>query len=390
MSRTRKAIVAGAGIGGLAAALCLLRRGWEVEIAEQAPELGEVGAGIQISPNGMKVMRALGLDQRLMEIGFRPERIEMRSGRSGTPIFSIPLAAVAETRWGAPYLHVHRADLLSILAEAVGAERRAAIRTGTKIAGYEQDGPGICATTANGETICGDLLVGADGIHSAIREQMLGPDRPRFTGNVAWRAVVPVERLGQDIPPPSACIWTGNGRHAVTYLLRAGKLANFVGIVRQTSWTKESWNEEGSREDVQRDFGDWHPIIRALIGNADHYFRWALFDRPRLPKWSDGRAVLLGDACHPMLPTMAQGAVMAIEDAWVLAKLVTEADDPANVLGSYYASRIERVTRVQETSRANARIYHLPMGGLPVGLVARLAPNVIHGRQDWLYGASVV
>jgi salicylate hydroxylase len=167
-------------------------------------------------------------------------------------------------------------------------------------------------------------------------------------------------------------------------------MANFVGIVRQSTLRGESWTQEGTSEEVRRDFGDWHPVIRALIENADHHYRWALFDRAPLPKWSDGRAVLLGDACHPMLPTMAQGAVMAMEDGWALASLVTKGDDPVTALESYYAARIKRVTRVQDTSRANARIYHLPMGGIPVGVVARLVPTVIHARQDWLYGASVV
>jgi salicylate hydroxylase len=338
----------------------------------------------------MKVMKALGLDQRLLAAGFRPERIEMRSGRTGMPVFSIPLAEVAEQRWGAPYLHIHRADLLGVLADAVLTDKRANLLTGTPITGYEQDGKQVSARTEDGKSLAGDLLIGADGIHSAIREQMLGPEKPRFTGNIAWRAVVPVERLGQDIPPPSACIWTGTGRHAVTYLLRGGELANFVGIVRRRNGAQESWAAEGSKDEMRRDFGDWHPIIGALVDKADRHYRWALFDRPPLPQWSDGRAVLLGDACHPMLPTMAQGAVMAIEDGWVLADLVSNADDPATALQNYYDARIARVTRVQETSRANARIYHLPMGGIPVGVVARLAPNIIHGRQDWLYGASVV
>lgn len=390
MGKTRRAVIAGAGIGGLTAGLCLLQKGWEVEIVEQAPSLGEVGAGIQVSPNGMKVMRALGLESRLLETGFLPSCIEMRAGRSGFPIFSIPLAGAAENRWGAPYLHIHRADLLSVLADAVAHHKGATVRTATRICGYEQDKAAIAAITGDGRSIPGDLLVGADGIHSLVREQMLGPDRPRFTGNVAWRAVVPVDRLGADVPPASGCVWSGTGRHAVTYLLRGGQLANFVGIVRQGGWTGESWSQEGRPEDARRDFEGWHPVIQALLGNAEHLYRWALYDRAPLPRWSDGRAALLGDACHPMLPTMAQGAVMAIEDGWVLARLVSASDDPAAALKSYFSVRINRVTRVQRTSRANARIFHFPMGRYPVWLGARLAPFLIQGRHDWLYGASVV
>ncbi|MEL6663147.1 MAG: FAD-dependent monooxygenase, partial [Pseudomonadota bacterium] len=391
-----KAIIAGGGIGGLTAALCFNHFGWGVEVLEKAPELGEVGAGIQLSPNAMKVFEALGLGEALAGAAFRPEAIEIRMGESGMRLIRTPLGDTAARRWGSPYLHIHRADLIAVLRDALADRAPDAVRLGAGVERYEQEGQTVSAVLSGGERITADLLVGADGIHSAIRTQMLGPDSPVFTGNVAWRSVVPVERLGKVVPDPVACAWMGRGKHAVTYLLRGGQLANLVAVVERDDWTKESWTEPGSREEALRDFAGWHPTITRLIEESDQLFRWALFDRPPLKSWTDGRAAIMGDAAHPMLPFMAQGAAMAIEDAWALAALTAASGDIPSALSAYQKLRHPRASAVQARSRANAKTFHqrsVP-GRLrnygPIWLAGRLAPGAALARQDHIYGYDIV
>ncbi len=391
-----KAIITGGGIGGLTAALAFVHFGWEVIVLEQAAELSEVGAGIQISPNGMKVFRSLSMEDAVSRNAFEPEALEMRFGRSGKRVFRIEAAEAAVQRWGAPYLHLHRADLIENLKRALERRQPGALRLGTAVTGYAQDEAGVRAILGGEETVAGDLLVGADGIHSAIRSQMLGADAPNFTGNVAWRAVVPMEVLGDLAPPPTACVWVGKRRHAVTYRLRGGALANFVGIVERDDWTSESWTEQGRKEDLLADFAGWHPVLTNLIEKVESPFKWALFDRQPLSKWSDGRVALMGDACHPTLPFQAQGAVMAIEDAHLLAKLC--ADQPRDIpaaLQTYFESRITRTSAVQAASRSNARLFHkrTPLSRAvtygPMWLAGKIAPAAIRARQDRFYGYDV-
>ena len=391
-----KAIIVGGGIGGLTAALCFNHFGWDVEVLEKATELGEVGAGIQISPNAMKVFEALGVSSALAEAGFRPEAIEIRMGHSGMRLIRTPLGDAATARWGSPYLHIHRADLVSVLRDALAARAPGSVCLGAVVEGYEQGNDAVSARRASGDTVTGDLIVGADGIHSAIRTQMLGPDRPVFTGNVAWRSVVPVDRLESDRPDPVACAWMGRGKHAVTYLLRGGQLANLVAVVERDDWTGESWTEPGSRDDALADFAGWHPTITRLIGESDQLFRWALFDRPPLETWVDGRVAIMGDAAHPMLPFMAQGAAMAIEDAWALAANMARSNDIAAALSSYETVRHARATAVQAGSRANAKTFHqrslagrLKTYG-PMWLAGRLAPGAALARQDRTYAYDIV
>lgn len=392
-----KAIVAGGGIGGLTAALCLNHFGWDVQVLEAASELGEVGAGIQLSPNAMKVYRALGLDHALDVVGFRPEALEIRMGLSGMGLVRAPLGRPAEARWGAPYLHIHRADLVRVLAEALEVRAPGAVQLGTRLMGYEiQAGSGVSVTCDHEAAEQGDMLVGADGIHSVVRAQMLGPDKPVFTGNVAWRSVVPVEILGEDAPDPVVCAWMGRGKHAVTYRVRGGRLANLVAVVERDDWTGESWTEPGSRDDALSDFEGWHPTITRLLEESDALYRWALFDRPPLAHWTDGPVALLGDAAHPMLPFMAQGAAMAIEDGWALAACVSSGKDVDAGLRAYQALRYARASRVQAGSRANATLFHqqTALGRLlnygPMWLAGRVSPAVALGRQDPVYSYDIV
>ncbi len=391
-----KALVVGGGIGGVTAALCLLDAGIDVELYERTSVFGEVGAGIQISPNGVKVLERLGLKPALDAAAFRPEALEMRIGTSGSRIFSIPMREEAQRRYGAPYYHVHRADLIAILSRALRARAPNAVHMDKDVQGYAQSGDSVTLNFADGTRAQGDVVIGADGIHSGVRSQMLGATPARFTGNVAWRLVVPAASLAPGLVPPTACVWVGPGRHAVTYYLRGGELVNFVGVVERSDWQNESWTERGHKADLAADYEGWAKPITSVIAEAAACYRWALFDRDPLEEWCRGRVTLLGDACHPMLPFLAQGAVMAIEDAWVLSRKLKGAGDVPAALAAYEAERKPRTAKVQRGARAQMGLYHkrswpeqLATYG-PMWLAARLAPKFVHTRNDWLYSHDVV
>lgn len=393
-----KVLVVGGGIGGLTAALSCLHFGHDVTVFEQASELRDVGAGIQVPPNAMKVFEALGIDNLIEENAFRPESIEARMGESGRVIFTIPLAQQALKKWNSPYLHIHRADYIKALQQALVERAPKALQLGATVTQYRQDNETVSISLKDGREFRGDILIGADGIKSIIREQMLGPDKPVFTGNVAWRAVVPMQDLGKHTPNPTACAWMGRGRHGVTYRLRRGELANFVGVVERDNWTKEGWAEKGNRDEALQDFEGWHPTITTIIEavKPERLFRWALFVRQPFSKWSDARVALLGDAAHPMLPFLAQGAAMAVEDSWVLGREISKANRPIHEsLRAYQNIRFARTRKVQSESGANMKTFHqrtitgqLKTYG-PMWLAGKIAPSLVHKRMDWLYGHDV-
>ncbi|WP_438730688.1 FAD-dependent monooxygenase [Parasphingorhabdus sp. DH2-15] len=388
------AIITGGGIGGLTAALCLHHFGHSARILEQAKTIKEVGAGIQISPNAMHILRALGLDKAVIAKGFLPKASQMRTGREGREIMTSSMADYPAI-FGAPYVHIHRADLINVLREAVEERLPGSLQTDCAVSSYGQDKASAWPSLADGSHIDGDILIGADGIKSAIRQQMHGDDRPRFTGNVAWRAVVPVENLGRHVPPPNATVWLGAGKHAVTYLLRGGALANFVGVVERSDWREEGWTIQGSRRDALADFAGWHPIITNIIDKADAHYRWALFDRAPLNQWSDGRVTLLGDACHPMLPFMAQGAAQAMEDAYVLARTLGEQSDIETALQQYCRTRLPRTKKVQAQAQSNMRLFHQGPGPArlirhgPLWLAGKAHSKLAGNALAWLYGHNV-
>ncbi|MEP3346277.1 MAG: FAD-dependent monooxygenase [Litoreibacter sp.] len=387
----RRAVIAGGGIGGLACGLALALKGWKVEVLEQAPELAEVGAGIQISPNGMAVLDRLGVIPRIEDTLFEPEAIELRMGLSGRRVFRLPMKGYAQDRWGQRFVQIHRADLHTALLDALRAHPTARLRTNAKITGYVRERGGASVYLERADRVFGDVLIGADGVRSVIRDQMCGSDRARFTGQVAWRTVVPVDALGDDAPPPFGVIWAGRGKHAVTTRVRGGSHVNFVGIVEQDNWTEEGWSIPGSTQDALEDFGDWQPCLRAVLQASSGLFRWALFGRPTLATWCDGPVALLGDAAHPMLPSMAQGAVMALEDAVVLADALESEPDREVALKTYEARRKPRTSQMQERSLTNAHMFHRRTGlkqvatYAPMAIASRISAASIHRQQDWIY-----
>ena len=387
-----KIVVAGGGIGGLCAGIALAKVGYDVELIERAQALTDVGAGIQLSPNATKGLAGLGVLEAVAQVASAPASLEMRIGRTGKKVFSIPIAQESRKRYGAPYFHVHRADLIEILRRAA-VFAGVTVRLGARVSAYVRDADALRVGLDTGAIIPCDLLVGADGVRSTVRRQMLGEQEPRYTGAVAWRMTVPAD-VAPDLPH-AAIVWAGPGRHAVTYRIRRGELINFVGVVETEKWRGESWDQPGDPLELVSDFGDWAPPIPDIIAAAGPCFVWALFDRDPLPRWSEERVVLLGDACHPMPPFQAQGAAMAIEDAIVLAKCL-QADGVSPVsLTHYERLRKTRTSRVLASARANMGVFHRSNAitqaatYAPMKLADRLFPAFMRSRQDWIYGYDV-
>lgn len=361
MRENTRIVIAGAGLGGLTAALALLQKGFAVEILEKAPQLGEVGAGVQNSPNAVRVLYALGLGKELEKNWFVPEAREMRLWNTGSGPRRPMSAAETIERYGSPVIHLHRADLHRSLVEAVMRERRASIRLGANCVGFEQDASGASVVLESGERVRGAMLVGADGIHSTIRKQLFGPSKAKFTKQIAWRGLIPVERLPEPMRKRNGQTWVGPSAHVTLYPIRRGELVNFVGQVDDDKWQVESWIEPGDKADFARDFLGWHEEIQTMIRCIDTPYKWGLFLHDPLPSWSVGRVTLLGDACHSMLPYLGQGANMAIEDGYVLARCVAAfEDDMPKALRCYEAVRVPRTTKIVEESAANGRRFRTP------------------------------
>jgi 2-polyprenyl-6-methoxyphenol hydroxylase-like FAD-dependent oxidoreductase len=379
----RQVTVIGAGIGGLAASLALARRGARVTVLEQAEAITEVGAGLQITPNGVAVLDALGLGEALRRVATPSRAIELRDYRHGARVVRLDLGGQGD------FLLVHRADLVEILAEGARAAG-VAIRLGCAVSELRQGEGGVQIAFANGKTETAPLLVAADGLHSKLRPVLNGARDPFFTGQVAWRALVPSQGRGA----PGATVHMGPGRHVVTYPLRGGALINIVAVEERDKWAEEGWNHPGDPDQMRRAFAMFCPEVRALLKTVEQVNLWGLFRHPVAPVWHGANCALLGDAAHPTLPFLAQGANMALEDAWVLADCLAKAA-PEIALPAYQQRRRARVVRVIEAANANARNYHLrnPLVRLGAHSLLRgaglLAPGQVLRRFDWVYRHDV-
>ena len=372
--------VIGGGIGGLSAALSLVQAGFDVQVYEQAPMLDEVGAGINLSPNASRVLHRLGLAQQLARTGVKPTAWHQRRWDDGRTLLRTPLAGPLEAAFGFPQYQIHRADLLAALADALPPDR---VHLGHQLTGLVDRGDHVQAAFANGASAEAEVLVGADGIHSVVREKLFGVQEPHFTGCVAYRGLIPTDRVHDVELDSSAQLWMGPGRHFIHYFMRNRRLLNFVAVLEHDSWTRESWTNRGLLADARAAFEGWHPQVRAILAAADETFITALFDRPPLECWSVGRVTLLGDACHPMLPFIAQGAAQAIEDGATLTACLTRAGpDIGEALRRYEQLRIPRTARLQGLSAANKTRLHLPNGPQQQQRDAQLAT----GSSDWSVG----
>lgn len=390
-SNTHVAII-GAGIGGLTLARALLLRGFAVTLFEQAGVLSEIGAGIVVSPNAVKVLRALELEPQLLEHAFEPEAYTGWDWKSGRALFRTQIRGMYHDMYGAGWYQIHRADLHAMLAQGVPAQN---VRLGAKCTGVESNAEGALARFADGSSFKADVIVGADGIHSAVRRSLFGEDTPKFAGIMCWRGMVRTDALPAGLFPKTSSNWHGPHGHVTHYYVRNGTLINFVAVRETATSTAESWTALSSREELLAAYEGWNPRLRLLLGASEHYYKWGLFDRDPFPRWSEGRITLLGDAAHPMLPFLGQGAAQAMEDAYALARLLDGAGDVAAALRRYEAARIGRTARIQLGARARGQQMHLATPwqrfkrDLNYKLQGWLKPKLPANQADWIFRYDV-
>ncbi|GKQ55769.1 FAD-dependent monooxygenase [Bradyrhizobium sp. Ce-3] len=396
MALTRTVIVAGAGIGGLTASLTLAAQGFRVVVLEKAERLEEAGAGIQLSPNASRILVELGLKEPLARRAVTPESVNILSARAGGEIARMPLGQAAEFRAGAPYWVIHRADLQAALQAAVNDHPDIDLRLGCQFEDVTKHARGLTVVQRRGNARQEELavaLIGADGIWSSVRGHLFPDVQPRFSGLIAWRGTLDATALPREYTAPRVQLWMGPDAHLVAYPISAGRQINVVAIVSGT-WNRPGWSAPGDATEIKGAFATarWPATARMLLGAVDGWRKWALFTLPDIDRWSEGAVTLLGDAAHAMLPFAAQGAGMAIEDAAVLARALSDCtgENTAGIpaaLQRYARMRRARVLKVQRMARQQGRIYHLS-GPLAIArdlAIRAIGPQRMLARQDWIY-----
>ena len=395
MATSRTIFIAGAGIGGLTASLALAARGFRVVVMEKAEQLEEAGAGIQLSPNASRILIGLGLQQHLGSRAVAPDSISIMSARAGHEIARLPLGEAATSRAGAPYWVVHRADLQSALQAAVNENPDIDLRLGCQFEDAAAHAKGLTVVQRSGnfrQQEIGLALIGADGIWSTVRHHLFPEVQPQFSGLIAWRGTIDATQLPREYTARRVQLWMGPGAHLVAYPVSGARRINMVAVVPGT-WNRPGWSAPGDGMELRNAFGSkWPAPARMMLGAVDSWRKWALFTLPEGGQWTSGAIALLGDAAHAMLPFAAQGAAMAIEDAAVLAKSMS--DGPMETAGNvtaalkrYARARRRRVAQMQRASRSAARTFHLsgPMAIARDFTIKLLGPQHMLARQHWIY-----
>jgi salicylate hydroxylase len=391
VAQQRTIIIAGAGIGGLTAALALAQRGFRTVVFEQAEQLREAGAGIQLSPNASRLLIGLGLGERLKLEALCPQSIRIRNGRRGDVIATIPLAA-AEKRYGAPYWVIHRGDLQNVLLEAAREHHDIEIRLGVRIENFAPYSAGVTVQGMRGAEAVnaeGIAFIGADGLWSMARTVFADRQVPRFAKRVAWRAVVAPDAVRPEFREPHITLWLGPRGHLVHYPVKGGRAINIVAIT-SGDWSESGWSAQSPAAEVSQYFAPaaWCAEARSVVHAPERWLKWALFDRPPIGVWGEGRSTLLGDAAHPMLPFMAQGAAAAIEDATVLADcFAAQREAPVSALREYEGKRHRRTAAMQNTARRNDSFYHYrgPDAWARDLVLRLLGGQRLLNRYDWIF-----
>ena len=392
MGQIQKVAVVGAGLGGLTAAIALRQRGFDVTVYEQAEALGEIGAGIQLSPNAMRVLIALGLDQAFEAIAFEPERHVVRNWKTGGIVSATQMRGVFRPQYGAGYFGAHRADFHALLQRAVPAD---CIRLNARVTGITQTPDRAVLAFSDGGKIESDVVIGADGLRSAVRGSLFGPDAPRFTGHIVWRGLVPSSALPKGLIEPDMTAWFGPKGTVVYYYVRRGEIVNWIAHY-EADWREESWSVESDWREAAQAYDGWHPTLAELFSRTERCYKWALYDRDPLPRWTQGRVTLLGDAAHPMLPYLAQGAAQALEDGYVLADaLAQHRGDAIQALMAYEAARLPRTARIQLHARERGKINNTTSAlqrftrDLGYRLKRLIKPKEHTYKIEWIYGHDV-
>jgi salicylate hydroxylase len=389
MTTGSRIAIAGAGVAGLTTALALLQQGFKVDVFEQASQLGELGAGLQISPNGSRVLQGLGLEAALKTCVSQAQGKEIRMWNTGQRWKLFDLGEDCLARFGAPYWMVHRGDLHRVLVEAFNARSDRPVRLNARVVNARSTEAGVTFELNDGSQHSADGLLAADGVHSVLREQLLGEDKAQFTGLLAWRGLVPVERLSAHLQAQVGTNWVGPGAHVITYPVRGGQLMNVVGIIEREGWRSESWTERGTHAELLQDFGHWHADVCELMSAIEQPFKWALLGRAPQTGWAQGNICLLGDAAHPTLPFLAQGANMAIEDAAVMARCLALDASPAQAFVRFEKLRWQRTADIVNRSRDNAQRFHNPQLSDPAKAVDYVSsewePEKVRRRYDWMF-----
>ena len=386
MSSHDPVLIVGGGIGGLAAARALSRVGRATTVVERAPEFAEIGAGIQMGPNGFRMMEALGLGDAINDVAVYPDELVMMDGVSAEEVTSIPVGAPFRERFGQPYAVVHRADLHRALLDACAADPLVELRPGATMEGFADHGDHVSLTTAEGVSLEGAALVGADGLWSTTRQAIIGDGAPSVSGHIAYRAVLPMEDVEERFRRNAMILWAGPRNHLVQYPLRGGRLFNLVAVFHSDRYV-EGWDRQGDPDELTRRFAGNCEVVRTLLSKVDTWRMWVLCDRNPAKVWSRGRATLLGDAAHPMLQYLAQGAGMSLEDAVVLGRCVAQTDSEADAFRRYEAERYLRTGGCQTMARIYGGFYHAEgvTRELATGFLSRRTVSDSYDSLSWLY-----